>query len=214
MTLITTWYVLSVTMKEIDSNLPNEILKSVRDIEIEKFIEEEGDALRSQLCLWHIENKKGHHGNFGSAYQCLDCMKEIEKGRCEVDIENFDIDMFYYFRSFWQKVDIKGEDECWPWLGAIRKDKYQTVAYINSPFHKSKTHSAARVAFWLSRGYTGTLRITHKEGCDYTCCNPLHLRIMGVKLENPKKIGEINLQLRKGKTIYDHARNNREKSDM
>ena len=65
-----------------------------------------------------------------------------------------------------------------------------------------------------SRGYTGTLRITHKEGCDYTCCNPLHLRIMGVKLENPKKIGEINLQLRKGKTIYDHARNNREKSDM
>ena len=58
MTLITTWYVLSVTMKEIDSNLPNEILKSVRDIEIEKFIEEEGDALRSQLCLWHIENKK------------------------------------------------------------------------------------------------------------------------------------------------------------
>ena len=58
MTLITTWYVLSVTMKEVDSNLPNEILKSVRDIEIEKFIEEEGDALRSQLCLWHIENKK------------------------------------------------------------------------------------------------------------------------------------------------------------
>ena len=141
-------------------------------------------------------------------------MKEIEKGRCEVDIENFDIDMFYYFRSFWQKVDIKGEDECWPWLGAIRKDKYQTVAYINSPFHKSKTHSAARVAFWLSRGYTGTLRITHKEGCDYTCCNPLHLRIMGVKLENPKKIGEINLKLRKGKTIYDHARNNREKDSL
>ena len=39
--LNTTWYVLSVTMKEINSNLPNEILKSVRDIEIEKFIEEE-----------------------------------------------------------------------------------------------------------------------------------------------------------------------------
>ena len=38
---ITTWYVLSVTMKEINSNLPNEILKSVRDTEIEKFIEEE-----------------------------------------------------------------------------------------------------------------------------------------------------------------------------
>ena len=54
-------------MKEINSNLPNEILKSVRDVEIEKFIEEEGDALRSQLCLWHMESKKGHHGNFGYA---------------------------------------------------------------------------------------------------------------------------------------------------
>ena len=45
-------------MKEINSNLPNEILKSVRDTEIEKFIEAEGDALRSQLCLWHMESKK------------------------------------------------------------------------------------------------------------------------------------------------------------
>ena len=65
-------------MKEIDSNLPNEILKSVRDIEIEKFIEEEGDALRSQLCLWHIENKKGHHGNFGF---CLSMYGLYERNR-------------------------------------------------------------------------------------------------------------------------------------
>ena len=169
-------------MPEINSDFPDQILKSVRDIKVEKELEAEEDALRSQLCLWHIEN--------------------------------FDIDMFYYFRSFWQKVDIRGEDECWPWLGAIRKDKYQTVAYINSPFHKAKTHSAARVAFWLARGYTGKLRITHKEGCDYTCCNPLHLRVMGVKLKNPKKVGEINLQLRKGKTIYDHARNTKEKGSI
>jgi len=201
-------------MPEINSDFPDQILKSVRDVKVEQELEAEEDALRSQLCLWHIENRKGHHGNFGSDCECLDCMKKIQEGRCEIDIENFDIDMFYYFRSFWQKVDIKGEDECWPWLGAIRKDKYQTVAYINSPFHKAKTHSAARVAFWLARGYTGKLRITHKEGCDYTCCNPLHLRVMGVKLKNPKKVGEINLQLRKGKTIYDHARNTKEKSSI
>ena len=76
-----------------------------------------------------------------------------------------------------------------------------------SPFHKAKTHSAARVAFWLSRGYTGKLRITHQKGCDFTCCNPLHLRIMGVQLENPKNISAINLEL-KGKTIHDHAKAN------
>ena len=194
-------------MKPIDTDLPKKLIESFGNEMLQQRLLREQEAIKSQLCLWHVGNSKKHASNFGSDCECLDCMKKIEEGHCSIDIENFDIDMFYYFRSFWSKVDIKGEDECWPWKGSIRKDKYETVAYMLSPFHKAKTHSAARVAFWLSRGYTGKLRITHQEGCHYTCCNPLHLRIMGVQLKNPKKISAINLEL-KGKTIHDHAKAN------
>ena len=189
----------------IDSKLPAQLAKTFVTDSIQKQLIEDKTASKTQLCLWHRNGSKKHEGNFGPDFECLDCMKEIKKGRCLIDIEKFDLDMFYYFRSFWSKVDIKGPDECWPWLGSKRPSKYETIAYMVSPFHKAKTHSAARVAFWLSRGYTGKLRITHKEGCHYTCCNPLHLKIMGVQLENPKTISAISLEL-KGKTIYDHAK--------
>ena len=194
-------------MKTIDTDLPKKLIESFGNDMLQQRLLREQEAIKSQLCLWHVGNSKKHASNFGADCECLDCIKKIQEEYCSIDIENFDIDMFYYFRSFWSKVDIKEEDECWPWKGSIRKDKYETVAYMLSPFHKAKTHSAARVAFWLSRGYTGKLRITHQEGCHYTCCNPLHLRIMGVQLENPKKISAINLEL-KGKTIHDHAKAN------
>ncbi len=194
-------------MKTIDAGLPKKLIESFGNEMLQQKLLKEQEAAKSQLCLWHIGNSKKHSSNFGPDCECLDCMKKIKEGYCSIDIEKFDIDMFYYFRGFWSKVDIKDPDECWPWKGSIRKDKYETVAYMLSPFHKAKTHSAARVAFWLSRGYTGKLRITHKEGCHYTCCNPLHLKIMGVQLENPKNISAINLEL-KGKTIHDHAKAN------
>ena len=182
-------------------------MKSFGDEALQQKLLYEETQSKKQLCLWHRTGVTGHEGNFGPNFECLDCMKEIKEGKCLINIEKFDLDMFYYFRSFWSKVEINEVAKCWPWKGSIREDKYETVAYMVSPFHKAKTHSAARVAFWLSRGYTGKLRITHQKGCDFTCCNPLHLRIMGVQLENPKNISAINLEL-KGKTIHDHAKAN------
>jgi|DEB0MinimDraft_6_1074348.scaffolds.fasta_scaffold19038_3 hypothetical protein len=169
----------------------------------ESFMEEDLALRKSQLCLWHKGKQEEHKGNFDNRYACLDCMKEIKAGRCSVDITNFSADVLFYFRSFWNKVDIKEPDECWPWLGAKREAKYETVAYIISPFHSAKTQSAARVAFWLSRGYTGKHRITHQDGCDYTCCNPLHLRIKGVKLQDPVQISTLNFDL---KNFHEHVR--------
>lgn len=158
-----------------------------------------------EICLWHKNSAPDEHATFSHMYQCISCMKEIQAGRCVIDIKNFDLDMTYYFRAFWDKVDIRDPDECWPWTGGIRKKKQETVAYMPSPFHSARSQSAARVAFWLSRGYTGKLRITHKEGCDFTCCNPLHLKIKGLELDNvPEKIERINFNLG---NIHEHAKN-------
>lgn len=145
-------------------------------------------------CLWHRLGAPGHKGNFGLMNECLDCMAEINRGKCEINVKNFKFDYYWQVKSFWEKVDIKGQDECWLWKGATKKNGSETVAYLPSPFHSAKTQSAARVSYWVSRGYTGRYRVTHQQGCSSLCCNPLHLRLKGVELKTePTEISVINL---------------------
>ena len=145
-------------------------------------------------CPWHRNGFPGHKGNFGLMGECLDCMEELKKGRCSVDVTNFDVNWYWQVKRFWEQVDIKGEDECWPWLGATRKDNTESTAYFPSPFHSGKVHSASRVAFWLSRGYTGKYRVFARPECEKFCCNPKHLHIREIKdLAEPASMGEIKL---------------------
>lgn len=145
-------------------------------------------------CLWHRKDKPGHKGNFGLMGECLDCMKEIEQGRCTIDVQNFDFNMYWTVRNFWIKVDIKEPNECWRWLGATKKNGTETSAYMPSPFHAGGDQSATRVAFWTSRGYVGRHRILRQRGCDLLCCNPLHLRLSQlVSIPAPTGIEKIQL---------------------
>ena len=155
-------------------------------------------------CLWHKKNFPGHVGNFGLMNECLDCLEEIKKGRCTVDVKNFAFDTYWVVKKFWDKVDIKGQDECWPWLGATKKKDTETAAYMPSPFHSGRIQSAARVAFWTSRGYVGRLRVFHQPGCDILCCNPLHLRIRELEsIPTPSEISVVNLSYG---NIFNNAR--------
>jgi len=149
----------------------------------------------SKTCPWHKPGEDEHKGNFGLMGECLDCMKEIKKGRCTVDVTNFDFRTFYWqAKTFWDQVDIKGPDDCWKWQGSTRKHGTESTAYFPSPFHAAKTQSASRVAFWLSRGYTGKYRIFSRPTCVAFCCNPTHLTIRELKnCEHPNEIERIRL---------------------
>lgn len=72
---------------------------------------------------------------------------------------------------FWEKVDIRGADECWPWKRGTSGKGYGL-------FRVSTTYrtSAHRVAYELTTGD----RLGAREG-DHTChnppcCNPAHIR--------------------------------------
>lgn len=176
--------------------------KEKKQLKIETKIEE------SISCPWHKRNHPGHKGNFGLMSQCLDCMDEIEKGRCTIDVKNFDFDCYWQVKKFWDKVDKKGQDECWHWLGATKKKETETQAYFPAPFFSGKTQSAARVAFWTSRGFTGKMRTFHQPGCSILCCNPLHLRLREVEsIPVPAKVATVNLSYG---NIFEHARANRD----
>ena len=105
----------------------------------------------------YVSRRKEGRGRFCSK-ECADLTPKIKRPLAE---------------RFWEKVDKRGPDECWPWLGATVEKGY-------GAFHVRKEGrdiqvGAHRMAFVLSNG---TLKdsdnVLHR--CDNPpCCNPSHL---------------------------------------
>lgn len=190
-------------MNSLSDNLTQVINSGAHDLQQKLQLPEEKKQT-TYCCPWHKRGVSGHVGKFGLSSECLDCMEQIRNGYCAVDVLNFDLDTYWNVKRFWDKVDIRGWQECWPWTGGTRKGNTETAAYFPSPFHKALTHGASRVAFWTARGYTGKLRIFHQEGCDILCCNPLHLRIREMEeAPVPTEISKINFNYG---SIFDGAK--------
>lgn len=93
---------------------------------------------------------------------------------------------------FWEKVDKRGPDECWPWLGS--KTKGYGSIYANG-----RNTRATRVALLLCKGETVPPDKRALHTCDNPpCVNPNHLFI-GTPKENTLDC------LRKGRRIYVRA---------
>lgn len=77
--------------------------------------------------------------------------------------------------SFWARVKVGADDECWPWQGCRDKDGYGVVVW------NYKAHKAHRVALWLHGGIDSPTSCSMSIGlvlheCDNPCCcNPRHL---------------------------------------
>jgi hypothetical protein len=86
---------------------------------------------------------------------------------------NDDVDIDYLIRkNWWKKVDVKGEDDCWPWLQSVGGHGYgQTWDGVT-------VRLAHRVAWSLRHGEQVPTGMTIDHEChNQICCNPLHLRV-------------------------------------
>lgn len=79
---------------------------------------------------------------------------------------------------FWSKVDKRGPDECWPWLGGKTTDGYGRFKYGRCEY------KAIRVGFYLQTGKAPDPALCILHSCDNPPCqNVAHLR-EGTTLEN------------------------------
>lgn len=88
---------------------------------------------------------------------------------------------------FLAKIDRRGADECWPWIGGSRIRGYGWFHYILKPSPRGCL--AHRFSWTLENGpIPDGLDILHS--CDNPpCCNPGHLSL-GTQLENARDMVE------------------------
>ena len=78
-------------------------------------------------------------------------------------------------QRFWDKVDIRGENECWEWTASRDKDGYGQFRL------KGKTPKAHRIAYCLANGLEleqiEGMKVRHYVCDNEPCQNHAHLRL-------------------------------------
>jgi hypothetical protein len=79
--------------------------------------------------------------------------------------------------EFWSLVDVKTENECWPWLGHVNQWGYGRYRYNDF------TWMAHRLSYEINTG-ENTKGFIAMHTCDNPrCCNPKHL-VLGTHADN------------------------------
>lgn len=77
---------------------------------------------------------------------------------------------------FWSNVDVRGPEDCWPWIGSIGANGYGKIGI------KGRFYTASRLAWFIANGEQPRGCVCHT--CDNPpCCNPAHLWV-GTILQN------------------------------
>lgn len=99
---------------------------------------------------------------------------------------------------FWQCVNRRGPDECWPWTGRLNRKGYGAFGY------NRRGYNASRFSLIMACGFVPDSTTHACHSCDNpACCNPSHLR-WASHSENMKDAVERNRLWGKGAKTHCH----------
>lgn len=106
---------------------------------------------------------------------CPNCGKPIKPGRryCSPACAGTDAGKRRAMpedERFWNRVDVKGENDCWPWKGSRNKGGYGL--YLAND---KRGHTAHRMAWTLLHGEPPPDKFVCHTCDTRLCCNPAHL---------------------------------------
>lgn len=84
---------------------------------------------------------------------------------------------------FWDLVDKKTENECWPWLGAHYKNGYGNF-YVGTGKKDRRTVPAHKAAYFVANGEWLQPPLETRHTCDNRGCVNFNHLIKGSKKEN------------------------------
>ena len=83
---------------------------------------------------------------------------------------------------FWSKVDVRGADECWPWIAGKWNCK-MSIPYGSFRGFDGKMTHAHRVAYELHHQASCKGQVVRHKCDNPLCCNPHHLQL-GTTVDN------------------------------
>lgn len=81
-----------------------------------------------------------------------------------------------FLERFWSKVDIRSEDECWPWKAAKSGNGYGHMWVRSVDGKKSGVRVSDQIAWELTFAQEFPKGLESLHSCDNcSCCNPYHI---------------------------------------
>jgi hypothetical protein len=78
---------------------------------------------------------------------------------------------------FWSRVDKRGPDECWPWIGAQNGNGYGRIKVDGILWVAHRVAYALATKKWPKSDLTYHGKVVMHRCDNPACCNPAHLQI-------------------------------------
>lgn len=164
------------------------------------------ETIGGPLCFFHehsIGSRDGRVPRYSDSHACVRCISSLTEGRLSLDVHKIHRQHRRRFLEFWSFVAIEDPDTCWPWQGSMHSISHSTYFPVPRHWCAGRQFSAPRVATWFTWGDIGRLPIKNVCG-DVTCCNPLHVRIVGVPhYYHNRKLQLIDLEFSSKKLLIE-----------